>query len=66
MAFKTENEYQERLDANGLYTKMPKAVLAAILVSFVDRLGYKDLDAAIKEEWAALYQANVIPQKPIK
>jgi len=68
MPFKTENEFQQLMDKNALYTKMPKAVLAALLVSYMDRLGFDrdQLDANLREEWQVLYVTGIVPQKPLK
>lgn len=63
--FKTENEYQKMIDP-ALYADTPKAVFAALVVSYLNRLGveFSDVDAAIREEWQALYDAEIVPQKP--
>ena len=63
--FKTENEYQKAIDP-ALYADTPKAVFAALLVSYLQRLGieFSDVDAAIREEWQALYDSEIVPQKP--
>lgn len=63
--FKTENEYQKTIDP-ALYADTPKAVFAAMVVSYLNRLGveFGDVDAAIREEWQALYAAEIVPQKP--
>lgn len=62
---KKGNEYLGPLDS---FEKTPKAVYAAIAVSFANRFGIdlKEANAAINEEWQALYEAGIIPQKPIK
>ena len=62
--FKTENEYQKAIDP-ALYTDTPKAVFAALLVSYMQRLGidFGDVDQAIRDEWQALIDAGIITQK---
>ena len=63
--FKTNNEYQQTIDP-ALYADTPKAVLAALVVSYLNRLGveFSDVDAEIRKEWQALYDAEIVPQKP--
>lgn len=49
------------------YTVAPKAVIAAVAYSLALRLCSDDFEEAenmIKEEWAALYNAGIVPQKP--
>ena len=54
--------------ANHVYNAAPKAVLAAIAVSFAVHLdGEERLEraaGAVLAEWWALYRAGVVPQKP--
>jgi hypothetical protein len=60
------NEYMKQIDRK-LYGETPKTVLAALLVSFLDRLSGGDahnVDDEIIEEWSALYVAGIVPQKP--
>ena len=63
--FKTENEYQKTID-RALYEDTPKAVFAALLVSYLQRMGieFSEVDKAIAQEWQALYEAEIVPQKP--
>jgi len=65
--FKQGNEYAKLIHN---YEKMPKAVLAAIAASFaVVYSGEDDLSKAhdiVNAEWLTLYQAGIVPQKPIK
>ena len=64
--FKTYNEYQ-RLIKN--YDNIPKAVLAAVLVSKIllsNGGNFDAVDRDIAEEWKTLYEAGVVPQKPLK
>lgn len=64
--FKTENEYQNLLKN---YDKMPKAVLAAIAVSYALRQVEEDfgrVEEEIMNEWRVLHSAGVVPQKPVK
>ena len=64
---KLHNEYAAELGT--MYAKMPKAVLAAIAVSFATQMSGEDAlheaCAAILKEWQALYRAGIVPQKPI-
>lgn len=61
---KTRNDYQEVLGR--VYTKTPKAVLAAIAVSALtsggDYLEYAQ--PRLIGEWWMLYDNRIIPQKP--
>lgn len=61
---KLGNEYAAELGK--LYNDAPKAVLAAIAVSFGtcggDRLD--EARAVVLKEWQALYLAGIVPQKP--
>lgn len=62
---KQENEYQKAID-RALYEDTPKAVFAAVLVSYLNRMGveFEEVDRAIAQEWQALYEAEIVPQKP--
>lgn len=65
---KTSNEYADLID-NSLYEKMPKAVLAAIAASFALRMAEDDfsqVQSIMVEEWQALYDNGIVPQKPPK
>lgn len=60
---KIRNEYQKAIDPR-VYEAMPKAVLAAIAVSFVSA-GGSNLDeatAALVNEWALLHVQGIVPQ----
>ncbi len=62
------NEYADLIDSS-LYRDMPKTVLAAIAVSFIIRLEgqvIEDIDGYLHDEWKALYQNGIVPQRPIK
>ncbi len=52
------------------FIKIPKAVLAAIAVSYASRLGegdnFEDAQNEIHYEWGALYQTGIVPQRPPK
>lgn len=64
--FKKTNEYQ-RLISGEMYEKTPKAVFAAIAVSFMlNHQGIlpENMDAELKNEWKLLYDQDIIPQKP--
>lgn len=71
MAFavnKTSNEYADLIDTS-LYEKMPKTVIAAIAASLALRLADDDFSAVqalLVEEWQALYDNGIVPQKPPK
>jgi len=65
---KTSNEYAHEIKA--MYQRTPKAVLAALAVSFAHRMLGGDLEtlsgveAALIEEWAILHRNGIVPQKP--
>lgn len=64
--FKTENAYQKVLSRK-LYERMPKAVLAAIAVSYASRQTNEDfslVEAEILKEWSILNANGIVPQKP--
>ncbi len=51
------------------YGSTPKAVVAAVAYSLAMRLCEDNQDEAaqmIRDEWAALYDAKIVPQKPVK
>jgi hypothetical protein len=64
---KTSNEYVRILD-HRMYETTPKAVFAAIAISYATLIsGDENLgrsQQAIINEWQALYNAGIIPQKP--
>jgi hypothetical protein len=64
MINKIENEYSRALGK--VYSKTPKAVIAAIAVSLLLKENGEDFmgiaDAFIKE-WAVLQQNGIVPQK---
>lgn len=60
---KKSNEYAQEFPN---YTGTPKAVIAAIALSLAQRIvdsGQEPADV-IREEWTALYDNGVVPQKP--
>ena len=62
---KVSNEYALAIPD---YDKMPKAVLAALAMSLALRLSADDFQEArrlLHEEWVALYDAGIVPQKPV-
>jgi hypothetical protein len=68
---KLRNSYQEVLDRD-VFDRMPKAVLAAIAVSFANQIaGAEDIEsfdgcqARILDEWRILNQNGIVPQRPI-
>ena len=62
---KTTNNYSEAL-GDDFYSKTPKAVVAAIAVSFVTLGGdyMREVDDRVLREWTALYDCGIVPQKP--
>ena len=63
---KVMNPYAKELDA--IYQQIPKAVLAAIAVSFAtcggDRL--EEAENNILKEWRILHDNGIVPQPPCK
>jgi hypothetical protein len=62
---KLSNEYAKLLGP--LYTGMPKAVIAAIAVSFANRINegvFDGVECLIADEWQALYENGIVPQRP--
>lgn len=68
---KQMNDYANLIDAE-IYIKTPKAVFAAIAVSFANQISADELvrsgnaTKAILDEWLALYNAQIVLQKPVK
>lgn len=62
---KVQNSYARALP---FYSKIPKAVIAAIAVSFASRGGEDMLgmSQAILREWEALHANGIVKQKPLK
>jgi hypothetical protein len=62
--FKIKNEYSEAL--GDLYEIVPKAVIAAVAVSSLTLGGdyIEEARTRFLTEWAALYTAGIVPQKP--
>lgn len=63
MPRETENEYQRSISRE-LFERTPKAVFAALAISYYLNNGVQDIDAALLEEWKILYKQGIIPQKP--
>jgi hypothetical protein len=70
-ANKSDNDYR-RLLSERFYADTPKAVLAAVLVSYLLRDGWmntdplalrRGLERAITDEWATLHANGIVPQK---
>ena len=67
---KIGNDYAAAL--GDVYEKAPKAVLAAVLVSYAMLLAGEGTDAErladaramVLEEWGVLYHQDIVPQKP--
>lgn len=61
---KITNEYSQVLGP--IYERMPKAILAAIAVSFAARIfdGLEAVPNAVMDEWQALFDNGIVPQKP--
>ena len=60
----TNNEYAEYLGR--LYTRTPKAVFAALAVSFAMRSGLVGTASECLDEWRVLHENGIVPQKPPK
>lgn len=63
---KQSNEYVDEM--NEYYDMVPKAVFAAIALSFALNLAEDNFTAAkqlIINEWKALYDNHIVPQSPI-
>jgi hypothetical protein len=64
--FKINNDYR-LLISQQVYEKTPKAVFAALVVSYLlnhQNIKAKDIDKNIREEWANLNAQGIVPQKP--
>jgi len=62
------NNYTEAISPE-VYEKTPKAVFAAIAVSFallMEDGDFNKVDQAIINEWKTLNGNGIVPQKPIK
>jgi len=61
---KITNEYSRVLGP--LYERMPKAVLAAVVVSFAHRMSgsFDAVPSTIIDEWQALFDNDLVTQKP--
>ena len=64
---KKSNNYSEVI-GDHLYAAIPKAVLAAVVVSLLSNGGdhFEDVEAKLVEEWGALHVAGIVPQRPPK
>jgi len=66
---KTSNHYADIIPP-ALYAATPKAVFAAMAVSYAINSSDGDQRGAaetfLREEWAALYAAGIVPQRPPK
>lgn len=65
---KLNNEYQ-KLIAQSFYERCPKAVFAAIAVSYIANMANVSLENVTDEmfrEWRVLYEQGIVPQKPTK
>jgi len=58
-----ENEYQKSISRE-LFERTPKAVFAALAISYYLNTGSENLDAALLDEWKILHEQGIIPQKP--
>lgn len=66
--FKLGNSYQG-LISRKLYEETPKAVFAAIAVSFLlnhQSINEENIDLDLLSEWRLLFDQNIIPQRPPK
>ena len=63
---KLHNGYEELINPI-LYGKIPKTVLAAIVVSWASTRGddetFEGIDQKILDEWAALHGNGIVPQR---
>lgn len=62
---KKTNEYKQLIKN---YDKIPKAILAAIVVSnLLNHVGtnQEEVTQAIADEWLTLYVNGIVPQKPL-
>lgn len=63
---KIKNQYARAISRK-LYDDTPKAVFAALAVSYItnrDNVEFEDIDAAVRDEWATLYANGIVPQRP--
>jgi len=64
--FKTENDYQKLL-SRGFYGNCPKAVFAALAVSYLlnhQNVNAENVEIDLRREWSNLHSQGIIPQKP--
>ncbi len=64
--FKKENDYQKLIDSK-FYERCPKAVFAAIAVSYAVNHGItkmEDITGELLNEWKTLNENGIVPQKP--
>lgn len=61
-----KNEYAEALGP--LYDRIPKAVLAAVVVSLLSNGGdeLEQVSTRLLSEWGTLYHNRIVPQPPVK
>jgi hypothetical protein len=62
---KITNEYAQTL--GDLYDKVPKAVLAAVVVSLMSCGGDNledDMPRQLLDEWQCLHECGIVPQRP--
>jgi hypothetical protein len=63
---KHHNEYELSLNRD-MYHSTPKAVFAAIAMSFAARDGgLEEAQSAIISEWVTLFEQGIVPQDPKK
>ena len=58
-----ENTYQKQISRE-LFERTPKAVFAALAVSYFINTDVEHIDAALLDEWKLLNQQGIIPQTP--
>jgi hypothetical protein len=61
---KLTNEYAGFL--GNVYDRTPKAVFAALAVSFAMRSGLTGTASECLDEWRVLHENGIVPQKPLK
>jgi hypothetical protein len=61
---KIQNEYQQMVGQ--VFDRTPKAVIAALVVSLANRLGYQndEIPKLWLDEWQTLNDNGIVPQKP--
>ncbi len=63
---KKQNQYAAIVQRGKFYAQCPKAVFAALAVSYASRGGdfLGGIEKILLKEWWILYQNQIVPQKP--